>query len=82
MPAHQTFDYVGSLSFVIGLGSLLLALSLIAFPMLPMMVAYILFVVAVVALVGFVVVELRAKEPIIPLHLFRDRDTQRCWGGY
>jgi EmrB/QacA subfamily drug resistance transporter len=73
MPAHQTFDWVGSLSFVVGLGSLLLALSLIAFPMLPMTVAYILFVVAVVALVGFVLVELRSEQPMLDLRLFQDR---------
>ena len=31
LPAHQRFDWVGSLTFVGGLGSLLLALSLVAF---------------------------------------------------
>ena len=60
LPAHQRFDMLGSLTFVVGLGSLLLALSLVAFPMLPMTVVYVLFVVAVVGLVGFVYVELHA----------------------
>jgi MFS family permease len=41
--------------------------------MLPMSVVYSLFVVAVVGLVGFVVVELRSKEPMLDLHLFEDR---------
>src|ERR1051326_7699923 len=57
LPAHQTFDWIGSLTFVIGLGSLLLALSLFAFPMLPMSVVYVLFVIAVVGLSTFLVVE-------------------------
>src|SRR5579884_1904829 len=33
LPAHQRFDWPGSLTFTVGLGSLLMALSLIAFPM-------------------------------------------------
>ena len=52
LPAHQRFDWLGSLTFVVGLGSLLMALSLVAFPMLPMSVVYGLFVVAVLGLVG------------------------------
>src|SRR5579859_1465405 len=73
LPAHQRFDMQGSLTFVAGLGSLLLALSLLAFPMLPMSVVYGLFVVAAVGLVGFVVVELRAEQPMLDLRLFQDR---------
>src|SRR6185312_2487693 len=60
LPAHQKFDWLGSLTFVVGLGCLLLALSLVAFPMLPQSVVNGLFVVAVIGLVAFVVVELRS----------------------
>src|SRR5205085_11797595 len=60
LPAHQRFDWLGSLSFVLGLGSLLLALSLFAFPMLPLPMVYGLLVVAIVALVVFVLAELRS----------------------
>jgi EmrB/QacA subfamily drug resistance transporter len=73
LPAHQRFDWLGSLTFVVGLGSLLMALSLVAFPMLPMSVVNAMFVVAVVGLVAFVVVELRSPEPMLDLSLFRDR---------
>jgi EmrB/QacA subfamily drug resistance transporter len=73
LPAHQRFDWWGSLTFVAGLGSLLLALSLLAFPMLPMSVVYGLFVVAVLGLVGFVVVEIRSEQPMLDLRLFQDR---------
>src|SRR5207302_952799 len=55
LPAHQRFDWWGSLTFVVGLGSLLLALSLIAFPMLPMPVVNALFGVGVLGLAGFLV---------------------------
>ena len=73
LPAHQRFDWLGSLTFVVGLGSLLLALSLVAFPMLPVAVVNALFVVAVVALIAFVVVELRSDQPMLDLRLFNDR---------
>jgi EmrB/QacA subfamily drug resistance transporter len=73
LPAHQTFDWLGSLTFVVGLGSLLMGLSLVAFPMLPMSVVYGMFVVAVVGLVAFFVVEARAAQPMLDLRLFGDR---------
>jgi MFS family permease len=73
LPAHQTFDWLGSITFVVGLGSLLLALSLVAFPMLPMTAVAVLFVVAVLGLAGFVIAELRAAQPMLDLRLFQDR---------
>lgn len=71
--ANQEFDWWGSITFVVGLGSLLLALSLLAFPMLPMSTVMALFVLALVGLVGFVVAELRSPQPMLDLNLFRDR---------
>src|ERR671933_844193 len=73
LPAHQHFDWWGSLTFVVGLGSLLMALSLVAFPMLPMSIVYAMFVVAVVGLVAFLLVELRTRQPMLDLSLFADR---------
>jgi EmrB/QacA subfamily drug resistance transporter len=73
LPSHQSFDWLGSLTFVVGLGSLLLALSLFAFPMLPMSVVYTLFVVALVGLTSFLIVELRSPQPMLDLRLFQDR---------
>jgi EmrB/QacA subfamily drug resistance transporter len=73
LPAHQQFDWWGSLTFTIGLGSLLMALSLVAFPMLPMTVVNTLFVIAVVGLISFFVVELRTRQPMLDLSLFSDR---------
>jgi EmrB/QacA subfamily drug resistance transporter len=73
LPAHQRFDWWGSLTFVVGLGSLLLALSLIAFPMLPMPMVNALFGVGVLGLAGFLVAELRSPQPMLDLRLFSDR---------
>ena len=73
LPAHQRFDWLGSLTFVVGLGSLLLGLSLVAFPMLPMPVVNAMLVVAVIALIGFVLAEVRAAQPMLDLRLFSDR---------
>src|SRR5581483_10072283 len=46
---------------------------LVAFPMLPMDVVYVLFVLAAAGLVGFVVAEVKAREPMLDLRLFQDR---------
>jgi EmrB/QacA subfamily drug resistance transporter len=73
LPAHQRFDWAGSVTFVVGLGALLMALSLLAFPLLGMTVIYGLLVVAVVALAAFFVAELRAEVPMLDLSLFRHR---------
>jgi MFS family permease len=73
LPAHQQFDWLGSLTFIIGLGSLLMALSLVAFPTLPMNVVYGMFVVAAFGLISFVLTEMRAREPMLDLLLFEDR---------
>ena len=70
---HQRFDWAGSLTFVVGLGSLLLALSLLAFPLLGMTVVYVLLAVAVLGLAGFLMAETRSHEPMLDLSLFRDR---------
>ena len=73
LPSGQTFDLWGSITFAIGLGSLLLGLSLLAFPLLPMPVVYGLFVLAVILLVAFAYIETHEKHPMIDLNLFKDR---------
>jgi EmrB/QacA subfamily drug resistance transporter len=73
LPAHQRFDWPGSVTFTFGLGSLLLALSLVAFPMWGWTVIEGLFLVGVVGLVAFVVVELGSPQPMMNLRLFGSR---------
>ena len=73
LPAHQQFDFLGSLTFTFGLGALLMALSLIAFPVVGWNVIDVLFVIGVVGLIAFVVVELRNPYPMVDLRLFGNR---------
>lgn len=73
LPAHQHFDWWGSLTFTFGLGALLMALSLVAFPMWGWTVIDLLFIVGVVGLVAFIVLELRQSQPMMNLRLFDSR---------
>ena len=70
---RQPFDWIGSLSFLIGAGAILMALSLIAFPMLGMPVVYGLFVVGVIGLAAFFITETHVAYPMLDLSLFRSR---------
>ncbi|HLG69947.1 MAG TPA: MFS transporter [Chloroflexota bacterium] len=69
----MSFDWAGSITFTAGLGCFLLALSMIAFPLLGLPVIYGLFVVGVVGLAVFVLVEIRVRQPMLDLKLFRGR---------
>ena len=73
LPKGQRFDWAGSVTFTLGLGALLLGVSLYAFPVTAMWVVYVLFVVAAVSLALFVVAERRAPQPMLNLHLFENR---------
>ncbi len=73
---HARVDWPGFVAFGIGLSALLLALSE-GGKTHPWDSARIvgLLATSAVALVAFVFVELRASEPLIPMHLFRDRNV-------
>jgi EmrB/QacA subfamily drug resistance transporter len=73
LPAKQQFDWFGSLSFTIGLGLFLMALSMVAFPSWGWTIIYICFVAGPALLVAFIFFELRAPEPMLNVRLFRDR---------
>ena len=73
LPTKQSFDWPGSISFTLGLGSLLAGLSMLAFPALPMPAVYGLFVFAAIALITFFFVETHTAQPMLDLRLFRDR---------
>ena len=68
------FDIAGMLTMIIGVVSLLLALSLggkdYAWNSWQIIG---LFALALVGIVSFVIVESKAKEPILPMHLFKNR---------
>jgi EmrB/QacA subfamily drug resistance transporter len=73
LPTNQRFDWMGSLSFTIGLGSLLLAASLMAFPMVGITSVYILLACAFVGLFAFIIIEKRVSQPMLDLRLFSDK---------
>lgn len=73
LPGQQTFDLPGSITFTVGLGSLLLGLSMIAFPALPEWAIYGLFVLAAISLSAFVYIEMHTAQPMLDLHLFADK---------
>ena len=71
--ASQTFDWPGSLTFTLGLGAMLLALSLLAFPLLPLSIVYVLLGCGAAGLIAFFAVEVKAAQPMLDLRLFRHR---------
>ncbi|MDQ2887018.1 MAG: MFS transporter [Chloroflexota bacterium] len=69
----QHIDWFGCITLTIGLTGVLLAITMVAFPMLSEAVTIAILVVGIVSLVLFAIFEPRIKEPIIQLHLFQDR---------
>jgi EmrB/QacA subfamily drug resistance transporter len=73
LAANQRFDWMGSLTFTIGLGSLLLAVSLIAFPLISIIYVYALFICAIFGLTAFFIIEGRTTQPMLDFKLFEDK---------
>lgn len=71
--ARQTIDWFGAISLSIGLGGLLLGLSLLAFPLISQQTTYTILVAGIVSLIVFIIFEPRIKVPLIQLRLFRSR---------
>jgi len=73
LPSQQRFDWPGSITFSVGLGSLLLASSLVAFPLIGAVYVYALFALALVGLAAFYVVERKAEQPMMDFGLFQEK---------
>ncbi len=69
----QHIDWFGSFSLMIGLTGVLLALSMLAFPILSQAATIALLVVGLLSLVAFGIIEPRIQQPIVQLRLFRNR---------
>ncbi|WP_321508218.1 MFS transporter [uncultured Methanoregula sp.] len=66
------FDWMGCGTFLVGMTSFLLAISLYAFPMgLSMGIIYALFIIGIAGILAFLWLELKVKTPMLDLHLFR-----------
>jgi len=73
LPTEQRFDWLGSLTFTLGLGSILLAVSLVAFPLIGMTSIYVLFTAGLIGLAAFFLVESRVDQPMLNLNLFKNK---------
>ena len=73
LPSQQRFDWPGSVTFTVGLATLLLAASLVAFPLIDVAYVYALFVLAVLSLAAFYVVERKAEQPMMDFRLFQEK---------
>jgi EmrB/QacA subfamily drug resistance transporter len=75
VPKSPGFDWWGCSTFMVGMTSLLLAISLYAFPMgLSMDAIYALFALGIIGLAAFLGIELRVKTPMLDLRLFKNPD--------
>jgi len=74
-------DYLGAVLLILGLGSLLLGITLVgqghAWTAPPVLA---LFACAVLGLMLFIAHERRCQEPLLPLGLFGNRVAVLCWG--
>jgi EmrB/QacA subfamily drug resistance transporter len=70
---HQHIDWIGAITLTLGLAGTLLALSLLAFPLLSPAATYTILAIGILGLVLFGVIEPRIKEPLVDLRLFRRR---------
>ncbi len=70
---RQPIDWFGSITLSIGLFGILLALSMLGFPLLPRAVTIAIFAIGIVSFVLFVTIEPRIQAPLIQLRLFRSR---------
>jgi EmrB/QacA subfamily drug resistance transporter len=70
---RQPIDWFGAITLGIGLFGILLALSMLGFPLLPQAATIAILVIGIVSLALFVAIEPRIKVPLIQLRLFRNR---------
>ena len=71
--ANDSFDVKGCIFVSVGLTFLLLGITLLAFPIIDMIWVYVMIIVGAVALVLFIHAELKVKQPMINLRLFKNR---------
>jgi len=73
LPAHQSFDWPGSITFTFGLGSILMAASLVAFPIIDHIYVYALFAFGLISMTLFFLWEKGAAQPMMDFRLFQSR---------
>ncbi len=67
---RQQIDWIGSITLTIGLTGVLMALTMLAFPVLGQAATIAILIVGIVSLIAFAIIEPRIKAPIVQLRLF------------
>ncbi len=70
---RQHIDWFGSITLTFGLTGILLALTMLAFPILNAITTISILVIGLVSAALFGIIEPRVKEPIVQLRLFKNR---------
>jgi EmrB/QacA subfamily drug resistance transporter len=70
---RQPIDWVGSITLTLGLTGVLMALTMLAFPVLGQAATIAILIVGIVSLIAFAILEPRIKAPIVQLRLFLSR---------
>jgi EmrB/QacA subfamily drug resistance transporter len=71
--ARQPIDWFGTVTLTVGLFGVLLALTMLAFPILPQPVTIAILLIGIVSVGLFIAIEPRIRVPLIQLRLFRNR---------
>jgi MFS family permease len=72
---QQKFDWVGTVTFLIGLSGILIAFTYISFGDPSMMpTVYVMSIIGIIGLAAFIFFELRAEHPMMDLRLFREKN--------
>jgi EmrB/QacA subfamily drug resistance transporter len=71
--ARQPIDWFGTVTLTVGLFGVLLALTMLAFPILPQPVTIAILLIGIVSAGLFIAIEPRIQVPLIQLRLFRNR---------
>jgi EmrB/QacA subfamily drug resistance transporter len=73
LPKKQKFDWLGNLTFTIGMLTLLLALTLGGFKGWLNLSTFVLFALSVIFMTAFISIESRIEQPMLDLSLFKNR---------
>ncbi len=81
LPAHQSFDWIGTLIFSSGMLAFLIALSFGGFAGWFNIYIDILFVYSIIAMALFILIEIKTKQPFLDMRLFKSRLLAFAYGS-
>lgn len=81
LPEHQKFDWIGTITFSVGILLFLIALSFGGFTGWMNKSIIIMFAVALVFIAAFIYIEGKAEQPMLDLRLFKNGLLASCYGS-